>query len=88
MTLRYSFGRAFAFGRAATFLEKDDPGPTELGRPGYTLFDLGGGFRLSEAIELRCLVRNLADKLLRLARQCRRPRHRQGIVSLALSGRV
>ena len=46
LTLRCSFGRAFAFGRVATFLEQDEPGPTELARPGYTLFDLGGGLPL------------------------------------------
>ncbi len=88
VTLRYSFGRAFAFGRVATFLEKDDPGPTELGRPGYTLFDLGGGFRLSEAIELRCLVRNLADKRYYGSPDNAADLATGRIVSLALSGRV
>jgi outer membrane receptor protein involved in Fe transport len=88
VTLRYSFGRAFAFGRVATFLEKDDPGPTELARPGYTLFDLGGGFRLSEAIELRCLVRNLADRRYYGSPDNAADRATGRIVSLALSGRI
>ncbi|MBP7588270.1 MAG: TonB-dependent receptor [Thermoanaerobaculia bacterium] len=87
-TLRYSFGRAFAFGRVATFLEKDDPGPTELARPGYTLFDLGGGFRFSEAIELRCLIRNLADKRYYGSPDNAADLATGRVVSLALSGRI
>ena len=46
----------------AHHLDKDDPGPTELERDGYTLVDLGGGFHLTEAIELRLVVRNAADE--------------------------
>jgi outer membrane receptor protein involved in Fe transport len=62
VNLRYNFGRGFALGRVATFLEHDEPGPTELVRPGYTLFDLGGGFTLNDALEMRLLVRNVGDK--------------------------
>lgn len=61
VTLRRSFGRFFAFGRVFTALEHDEPGPTELARPGYTIYDLGGGYRFNEAAELRLLVRNAGD---------------------------
>jgi outer membrane receptor protein involved in Fe transport len=88
VTLRYSFARTFVFARVATFLEKDDPGPTELARPGYTLFDVGGGFRLSEALELRCLVRNLADKRYYGSPDNSADLANGRIVSLALSGRI
>ena len=88
LTLRCSFGRAFAFGRVATFLEQDEPGPTELARPGYTLFDLGGGYRFSDAIELRLLVRNAGDKRYYGAADNAADRATGRIVSVALSGRV
>lgn len=87
VTLRYSFARTFVFGRVAAFLEHDDPGPTELARPGYTLFDLGGGFRLSEAIEFRCLIRNLADKRYYGSPDNAADLATGRIVSLAVSGR-
>ena len=59
---RRSFSRGYAFARVALHLAKDDPGPTELERDGYTLVDLGGGFRLTEAVELRLMVRNALDE--------------------------
>ncbi len=62
ITLRRSLSRGYLYGRATTYLHKDDPGPTEEERPGFSIFDLGGGFRLNDAIELRALVRNLGDK--------------------------
>jgi len=46
-----------------TFLPHEEPGPTELERPGFTVLDLGGGWRFSEALELRLTVRNATDKL-------------------------
>lgn len=61
-TLRWSFGRGYAFGRVTSFLRHADPGPTELERPAFTVFDLGAGFRLSRHLELRASVRNLADR--------------------------
>ena len=59
---RRSFSRGYAFARVALHLDKDDPGPTELERDGYTLVDLGGGFHLTAAIEPRLAVRNAADE--------------------------
>ncbi len=88
LTLRCSFGRAFAFGRVATFLGQNEPGPTELARPGYTLFDLGGGYRFSDAIELRLLVRNAGDKRYFGAADNAADRATGRIVSVALSGRI
>lgn len=62
-TLRWAFDRGYAFGRVTSFLAHEEPGPTEFERPGFTVFDLGGGWRLSEALELRLTVRNATDKL-------------------------
>jgi len=62
INLRRAFGKFYAFGRVATFLQKDDPGPTELVRPGFTIFDLGAGWHLTRQLELRASVRNLGDK--------------------------
>jgi len=88
VTVRYAFGRAFAFGRVATFLAHDEPGPTELERPGYTLFDLGGGYRFRDAIELRLLIRNLGDKRYYGSPDNAADRAIGRSVSLALSGRL
>jgi outer membrane receptor protein involved in Fe transport len=54
--------RGYVYGRTATFLEHDEPGPTELARPGFTTFDIGGGYRVADGIELRLAARNLGDK--------------------------
>ncbi len=88
VTLRHSFGRFFAFGRLFTALELDEPGPTELARAGYTLVDLGGGFRFSEAIELRLLVRNVGDRRYTAAADNAADRAVGRSVSVALSGRI
>ncbi len=63
VTLRRSLGRAFVFARVTAVGKHDAPGPTELARPSYELYDLGGGFRFSDRIELRLLARNLGDAL-------------------------
>ncbi len=57
----WSHGRLYAWGRATLFLAKDDPGPTEVARPGYELVDLGGGYRMSERFEVRLSVRSATD---------------------------
>lgn len=59
--VRWSGERLYGWVRGAIFLDKDDPGPTEVERPGYELLDLGGGYRLSGALEIRLAVRNVAD---------------------------
>jgi outer membrane receptor protein involved in Fe transport len=53
--------RAFVQARAALYAEDDEPGPTEIGTPGYGLLDVSAGYELDERLELRFLVRNLFD---------------------------
>lgn len=48
--------------RAAVFADDDRPGPTEQERPGYAVFDAGIGWRLSRALELGLVGRNLFNK--------------------------
>lgn len=88
VTLRHSFDRFFAFGRVFTALEHDEPGPTELARPGYTLFDLGGGYRFSEALELRLLVRNVGDHRYYASPDESADRATGRSFGLAISGRI
>jgi len=59
--VRWSGERFYGWVRGAVFLDKDDPGPTEVERPGYELLDVGGGYRMSDALEVRVVVRNVAD---------------------------
>jgi hemoglobin/transferrin/lactoferrin receptor protein len=59
---RRSFGRAFAQIRGAVYDRDDRAGPTEQARPGYGLVDIGGGFQVTEWLELQAYVRNLLDK--------------------------
>jgi outer membrane receptor protein involved in Fe transport len=63
VNLRKTFGSFYAFGRVSAFAEKDDPGPTEEVRPGFTIYDIGGGWHINQRLELRAVVRNLGDKL-------------------------
>jgi len=58
----WAFARGYLFGRFSARLEKDDPGPTEVERAGFTLLDLGGGWNLTEQLELRVAVRNALDR--------------------------
>jgi outer membrane receptor protein involved in Fe transport len=61
--LRKSIGaRAYALGRLAFYSDDDHFGPTERAVPGYTLFDLGGGFKFTEPLELRVQARNLFNQ--------------------------
>ncbi len=87
VTLRRSFGRLFLFARATAVGEHDDPGPTELARASYELFDLGGGFRFSDRLELRLMARNLTDELYIVPDNAADFAVGRS-VSLALSGRI
>ena len=65
LTLRWGGERGFAYGRVASFLEDDRPGPTEVPRPGYTTVDAGAGWHLTSRLELRAVGRNLTDRRYR-----------------------
>lgn len=58
---RKDFGRGYAQMRLARQGEDDRPGPSEIAAPGATLWDIGGGWRLVEHLELRALLRNLLN---------------------------
>ena len=61
--LRKQIGsRAFAQGRVTFHAEDDEPGPTEVAMPGYTMVDAAAGYRLTRNLELRFLGRNLLDQ--------------------------
>jgi hemoglobin/transferrin/lactoferrin receptor protein len=54
--------RGFLDARGAAFARHVRPGPTERVTPGYALLDAGAGWRLSPALELRALGRNLLNQ--------------------------
>ena len=61
--LRRQLGsRGFAQLRAAYYADDDEPGPTEIEAPGYTIIDLTGGWKLGRSLDLRALLRNLLDE--------------------------
>ncbi len=59
---RWAGGAWYAFGRLGGVAEKNDPGPTEVARPGYALLDLGGGWQMTDRLELRLSLRNALDR--------------------------
>ena len=61
-TVRWAGERHFAYVRGASFQRDDRPGPIEVERPGYTTLELGGGWHLSDLVELRVVGRNLTDE--------------------------
>ncbi|HEX9940695.1 MAG TPA: TonB-dependent receptor [Thermoanaerobaculia bacterium] len=64
-TLRWGGERGFAFLRGSAFLNDDRPGPTEVERPGHSVWDVGAGWRITEPLELRIVGRNLTDRRYR-----------------------
>jgi len=48
--------------RGAAYTAHDRPGPTEQARPGYAVLDAGFGWRLSRALELGIVGRNLFNR--------------------------
>jgi outer membrane receptor protein involved in Fe transport len=64
-TLRWSGERGFAYLRGSYFLRDERPGPTEVERPGQSVWDLGIGWRITEPLEVRLLGRNLTDRRYR-----------------------
>ncbi|HYO11595.1 MAG TPA: TonB-dependent receptor [Thermoanaerobaculia bacterium] len=64
-TLRWAGERGFGYLRSIVVLEDDRPGPTEVERPGHTLFEMGAGWRITEPLELRVIGRNLTDRRYR-----------------------
>jgi outer membrane receptor protein involved in Fe transport len=64
-TLRWGGEHGFAFVRGIASMDDDRPGPTEVERPGHTVWDLGAGWKITEPLELRVLGRNLTDRRYR-----------------------
>src|SRR6185503_9668134 len=62
LQVRKSLGPAFAQARWVVYAGDDNPGLTEIARPGYGLLDLGGGYRLTEHFEFQAYVRNVLNK--------------------------
>jgi outer membrane receptor protein involved in Fe transport len=54
--------RGYAQLRVAAFDRDTHPGPTERVTPGYAVFDLGGGWRITDQFEVRGVARNIFDK--------------------------
>ncbi len=61
-TLRWADARFFAYLRNAVVLRDDRPGPNEAERPGYTTWEIGTGWHISDPLELRLAGRNLTDR--------------------------
>ena len=62
LQVRKSFGSAFAQARWVVYAGDDNPGLTEIRRPGYGLLDLGGGYSFTEHFEFQVYVRNVLNK--------------------------
>lgn len=54
--------KGFAQARASFVAGDERPGPSEVVTPGAQIIDLTAGWRLTEAVELRGIVRNLLDE--------------------------
>ncbi|HEV8580294.1 MAG TPA: TonB-dependent receptor [Thermoanaerobaculia bacterium] len=64
-TLRWGGERGFSYLRGSVFLRDERPGPTEVERPGHSVWDLGAGWRITDELEMRVLGRNLTDRRYR-----------------------
>jgi outer membrane receptor protein involved in Fe transport len=87
LTARYTTARAYGFARVAGFDRKDDPGPTETERPGYALIDIGGGYHVTAAVELRLAVRNALDRQYTASPDVTADRSPGRTLTLGVSGR-
>ncbi len=89
VTLRRDPGqRWWWLARVAAYDRDDEPGPSEKVVPGYVVFDAGIGYRVSPALELQLLGRNLLDTAY-YASADEKAVHEPGRgVTLSLRGRV
>ncbi len=87
-TLRWADERFFAYVRNAAFLRDDRPGPNEAERPGYTTWELGAGWHISDPLELRLVGRNLTDRTYFEAGDVTATLARGRSVSLGLVGKI
>ncbi len=83
---RYAEARGFVYGRIAISDDKGDPGPTEIPRPGYSLVDLGAGWRIVEELELRIAVQNAFNRSYTGSPDETADRSPGRAITLALSG--
>ncbi|HSC28835.1 MAG TPA: TonB-dependent receptor [Vicinamibacterales bacterium] len=63
--------RGFAQLRMAAFDRDTRPGPTERVVPGYAVFDLSGGWKITEQLDLQLAGRNVFDKEYLLSQDTR-----------------
>jgi iron complex outermembrane receptor protein len=73
--------------RSRAFARDERPGPTEQVTPGYVVFDATIGVKLSEPLELRLNLGNLADKEFLASADARAPLAPGRSVALTLAGR-
>jgi outer membrane receptor protein involved in Fe transport len=85
--VRYADRWGYAFARATLVDDQDDPGPTELARDGYALLELGAGWQLHPAVELRLTVKNALDEAYTGAADDAADRSPGRAIGLALAGR-
>lgn len=71
--VRKDLDRGFLQLRAAFYGRDEDPGPTEVATPSYSLLDASAGWKLGSKAELRFLARNLLDEAYPLSSDRRSP---------------
>lgn len=60
-SLRWASERASMFVALSGYARDERPGPVEVDRPGYVDAEIGAGWRVSPAFEVRLVVRNAAN---------------------------